>query len=197
MTLVPGEAAVSGVTVLGNATGQTRHPDPVRQGDRHPAGRPDHRRATPASPAAFSGGAAATVALTDGKLPLRIVVDGSSVEVFAGDGKAVISSLVFPAAGDDKVGAVRRRRQGDRRERLGHPAEPAESAASARARERISEKIFGGSVDRSTSPFVEVMTSRSAPGLRTASKGTDHDPVHDHHQHLPSGGRRPATRPTE
>ena len=43
------------------------------------------------------------MALTDGKLTLRIVVDGYGVEVFAGDGKAVISSLVFPAAGDDKV----------------------------------------------------------------------------------------------
>ena len=51
----------------------------------------------------LSLGSAAPVALTDGKLTLRIVVDGDSVEVFAGDGKAVISSLVFPAAGDDDV----------------------------------------------------------------------------------------------
>jgi sucrose-6-phosphate hydrolase SacC (GH32 family) len=31
------------------------------------------------------------------------VVDGSGVEVFAGDGKVVLSALAFPAAGDDKV----------------------------------------------------------------------------------------------
>ena len=41
--------------------------------------------------------------LTDGKLNLTIVVDGYSVEVFAGDGKVVLSTLVFPPAGDDKV----------------------------------------------------------------------------------------------
>jgi len=52
---------------------------------------------------ALSGGAAAAVPLTDGKLNLTIVVDGYSVEVFAGDGKVVLSTLVFPPAGDDKV----------------------------------------------------------------------------------------------
>lgn len=55
------------------------------------------------SSGAFFGGAAATVALTDGRLVLRIVVDGSSVEIFAGDGRAVLSSLVFPEASDNKV----------------------------------------------------------------------------------------------
>jgi levanbiose-producing levanase len=103
LTLVPGEAAVSGVTVLGNATGQrgTRiqyvKETGILQVDRTTSGNTGFS-------GAFSGGAAATVALTDGKLPLRIVVDGSSVEVFASDGRVVISSLVFPAAGDDKVG---------------------------------------------------------------------------------------------
>ena len=102
LTLVPGDAAVSGVIVLGNATGQrgTRiqyvKETGILQLDRTASGE------TGFSPA-FSGGAAATVPLTDGKLVLRIVVDGSSVEVFAGEGRAVISSLVFPAAGDDKV----------------------------------------------------------------------------------------------
>jgi len=103
VTLVPGDAAVSGVTVLGNATGQrgTRiqyvKETGILQIDRTASGNTGFSEA-------FSGGAAAVVALTDGKLPLRIVVDGSSVEVFPGDGRAVLSSLVFPAAGDDKVG---------------------------------------------------------------------------------------------
>ena len=103
LTLIPGEAEVAGVTVLGNATGQrgTRiqyvQETGILQVDRTLSGNTGFS-------GAFSGGAAATVALTDGKLSLRIVVDGSSVEVFAGDGRAVISSLVFPQAGDDKVG---------------------------------------------------------------------------------------------
>lgn len=103
LTLIPGEAAVSGVTVLGNATGQrgTRiqyvQETGILQLDRTASGNTGFS-------GAFSGGAAATVALTDGKLQLRIVVDGSSVEIFAGDGKAVISSLVFPQEGDNKVG---------------------------------------------------------------------------------------------
>ena len=101
-TLVPGAAQVSGVTVLGSATGKTGTriqyvtETGVLQVDRTTSGQ------TGFSPA-FSLGSAAPVALTDGKLNLRIVVDGDSVEVFAGDGKAVISSLVFPAAGDDDV----------------------------------------------------------------------------------------------
>ena len=91
------------MTVLGNATGQrgTRiqyvKATGILQVDRTTSGNTGFS-------GAFSGGAAATVTLTDGKLPLRIVVDGSSVEVFASDGRVVISSLVFPAAGDDKVG---------------------------------------------------------------------------------------------
>ncbi len=101
-TLVPGAAQVSGVTVLGSGTGKTGTriqyvtETGILQVDRTTSGQ------TGFSPA-FSLGSAAPVALTDGKLNLRIVVDGDSVEVFAGDGKAVISSLVFPAAGDDDV----------------------------------------------------------------------------------------------
>jgi levanbiose-producing levanase len=101
-TLVPGAAQVSGVTVLGSSTGKTGTriqyvtETGILQVDRTTTGQ------TAFSPA-FSLGSAAPVALTDGKLNLRIVVDGDSVEVFAGDGKAVISSLVFPAAGDDDV----------------------------------------------------------------------------------------------
>ena len=95
-TLVPGEAAV----VRGHRARQRHRQRGTRiqyvketgilQVDRTTSGN------TGFSPA-FTGGAAAPVALTDGKLTLRIVVDGSAVEVFAGDGKAVISSLVFPA----------------------------------------------------------------------------------------------------
>lgn len=101
-TLVRGDAEVSGVTVLGSTTGKTGTriqyvtESGILQVDRTTSGQ------TGFSPA-FSLGSAALVALTDGKLNLRIVVDGDSVEVFAGDGKAVISSLVFPAAGDDDV----------------------------------------------------------------------------------------------
>ena len=101
-TLVPGAAQVSGVTVLGSATGKTGTriqyvtATGILQVDRTTSGQ------TGFSPA-FSLGSSAPVALTDGKLNLKIVVDGDSVEVFAGDGKAVISSLIFPAAGDDDV----------------------------------------------------------------------------------------------
>jgi levanbiose-producing levanase len=101
-TLVPGDAQVAGVTVLGSGTGKTGTriqyvtATGILQVDRTTSGQ------TGFSPA-FSLGSAAPVPLTDGKLTLRIVVDGDSVEVFAGDGKAAISSLVFPAAGDDDV----------------------------------------------------------------------------------------------
>ncbi len=49
----------------------------------------------------FSENSAAPVSLIDGKFPVRIVADGSVVEVFAGD--VVLSTLVFPAQGDDAV----------------------------------------------------------------------------------------------
>jgi fructan beta-fructosidase len=100
-TLVPGDGAVAGVTVLGSATGQrgTRiqyvKESGILQIDRTNSGRTDLP--------GFAPGAAAAVPLTDGALNLHIVVDGSSVEVFAGDGKVVLSALAFPAAGDDKV----------------------------------------------------------------------------------------------
>jgi len=100
-TLVPGDGAVAGVTVLGSATGQrgTRiqyvKETGILQIDRTNSGRTDLP--------GFAPGAAAAVPLTDGALNLHIVVDGSGVEVFAGDGKVVLSALAFPAAGDDKV----------------------------------------------------------------------------------------------
>ena len=44
----------------------------------------------------FSPRHTAPLTLSGGELPLKILVDWSSVEVFAGDGRAVISDLVFP-----------------------------------------------------------------------------------------------------
>ena len=95
-TLVPGAAQVSGVTVLGSATGKTGTriqyvtETGILQVDRTTSGQ------TGFSPA-FSLGSAAPVALTDGKLTLRIVVDGDGVEVFAGDGKAVDQLAGLPS----------------------------------------------------------------------------------------------------
>ncbi|MGS0684774.1 glycoside hydrolase family 32 protein [Nakamurella sp. GG22] len=99
-TLVPGDAAAVGVTVLGSTTGQrgTRisyfTESGVLQVDRSTAGKADFTDT-------FSANSAAPVSLVDGKLPVRIVADGSTVEVFAGD--VVLSTLVFPAQGDDAV----------------------------------------------------------------------------------------------
>ncbi len=40
----------------------------------------------------------APLALTNGKLTLRVFVDACSVEIFANDGSTVLSALVFPDA---------------------------------------------------------------------------------------------------
>jgi fructan beta-fructosidase len=102
-TLTPGTAAVAGFTVLGSSTGQraTRiqyvSETGILQLDRTTSGQTGFS-------AEFSPGAAVAVPLTDGSLDLRIIVDGSSVEVFAGGGQAVLSALAFPAAEDDNVG---------------------------------------------------------------------------------------------
>ncbi|MDL2356297.1 MAG: glycoside hydrolase family 32 protein [Pseudomonadota bacterium] len=53
----------------------------------------------------FAARHAAPVALRDGAIRLRILVDGASVTVFAGDGEAVLTSQIFPAAGSDGLGA--------------------------------------------------------------------------------------------
>ncbi|MEZ2391274.1 glycoside hydrolase family 32 protein [bacterium RCC_150] len=45
------------------------------------------------------------VPVTDGKVRLRILLDSSSVEVFAQDGSAVISDIFFPAWGDTAASA--------------------------------------------------------------------------------------------
>ena len=39
----------------------------------------------------------------DGLVHLRVIVDSSSVEVFADDGKLALTETVYPAAGADKV----------------------------------------------------------------------------------------------
>jgi levanbiose-producing levanase len=45
----------------------------------------------------------ARLPLVDGKLQMNIVVDRSSVEVFAQHGRVVITDLVFPSCSDDRV----------------------------------------------------------------------------------------------
>jgi sucrose-6-phosphate hydrolase SacC (GH32 family) len=52
----------------------------------------------------FAARHTAPVALRDGGLPLRILVDRGSVTVFAGAGEAVLTDQIFPPAGADGVG---------------------------------------------------------------------------------------------
>lgn len=54
---------------------------------------------------AFSKAHIVNLPLDNGRLRLRIVVDRGSVEVFAADGRAVITDLVFPATADDRISA--------------------------------------------------------------------------------------------
>ena len=51
----------------------------------------------------FAARHTAPVALRNGGLPLRILVDRGSVTVFAGDGEAVLTDQVFPPAGPARV----------------------------------------------------------------------------------------------
>lgn len=51
----------------------------------------------------FAARHAAPIALRDGAIRLRILVDRSSVTVFAGDGELTLTSQVFPRAGSDGV----------------------------------------------------------------------------------------------
>ena len=46
--------------------------------------------------AAFAGRHSGPLAVENGRVPLRILVDRSSVEVFGGDGRTVISDRIFP-----------------------------------------------------------------------------------------------------
>ncbi len=52
---------------------------------------------------AFAGRHEAPVRLTDGKITLQIIVDRSSIEVFAGDGEAVISDRIFPTSNQPMI----------------------------------------------------------------------------------------------
>ena len=47
-------------------------------------------------PVAFDGRTTASLPLPNGKLTLRLFVDQSSVEVFAGGGRVVLSAVMFP-----------------------------------------------------------------------------------------------------
>jgi sucrose-6-phosphate hydrolase SacC (GH32 family) len=47
-------------------------------------------------PVAFDGRTKASLPLSNGKLTLRLLVDRSSVEAFAGDGRVVLSAVMFP-----------------------------------------------------------------------------------------------------
>jgi len=57
--------------------------------DRTRSGRVDFQRA-------FAGRHEAPLRLVDGRCRLRLLIDGSSLEVFAQDGETVITDLVFP-----------------------------------------------------------------------------------------------------
>ncbi|AJY38045.1 hypothetical protein BW21_6286 (plasmid) [Burkholderia humptydooensis] len=43
------------------------------------------------------------LALQNGRLPLEIVVDRGSVEVFAGGGRTAITDLIFPPLAADRI----------------------------------------------------------------------------------------------
>jgi fructan beta-fructosidase len=51
----------------------------------------------------FAGAASAPLRLIEGRLKLRLFVDTSSIEVFVNDGEAVLTSLIFPSAGDRRL----------------------------------------------------------------------------------------------
>ena len=52
---------------------------------------------------AFSKAHIVNLPLHDGTLHLQVVVDRNSVEVFADHGRTVMTDLIFPATGDDRV----------------------------------------------------------------------------------------------
>ncbi|MEI5996229.1 glycoside hydrolase family 32 protein [Paraburkholderia bengalensis] len=52
---------------------------------------------------AFSKAHIVNLPLNDGRLDLQVVIDRNSVEVFADRGRAVVTDLIFPAAGDNHV----------------------------------------------------------------------------------------------
>jgi len=99
-TLRPGSAARMGLKVLTNTNGdETVISYDVAAGtlsiDRTKSG------AAAAALAGFPGVHSAPVALRDGRLNLRILVDRSLVEVFAQDGERTIADQVYPTPGSD------------------------------------------------------------------------------------------------
>src|SRR4051812_4175806 len=99
-TLRPGSAARMGLKVLTNANGdETVISYDVAAGtlsiDRTKSG------AAAAALAGFPGVHSAPVALRDGRLDLRILVDRSLVEVFAQGGERTIADQVYPTPGSD------------------------------------------------------------------------------------------------
>lgn len=109
LTLDPLKAKESGISVLGDAmqdvpaakrwereSAMTRRRSRFSSIDRTPA-KSD-------SLLAFPGRSVADFKTRkDGLVHLRVIVDSSSVEVFADDGKLVLTETVYPAAGADKV----------------------------------------------------------------------------------------------
>jgi fructan beta-fructosidase len=93
LRLQPGSAPHSGIRVRAHGGQYTEIGYDREQGavylDRSRAGQADFHPQ-------FAARHYAPVKLRDGKLPLRILVDGGSVTVFAGQGEAVLTDLVFP-----------------------------------------------------------------------------------------------------
>jgi levanbiose-producing levanase len=102
LTLAPRSAHRAGIVVRGSADGKrgTRiFYDAIHRTltlDRSTA-------VTPGLTNKFSTQHIVNLPLDNGKLKLHVVVDRGSVEVFAGDGHVVITDLIFPGLGDDRV----------------------------------------------------------------------------------------------
>jgi levanbiose-producing levanase len=102
VTISPHSAQRAGLIVRGSASGdvgtrifydtasQTLTLDRSKSGETHFS-------------KAFSKQHIVNLPLENGKLHLTVVVDRNSVEVFAGDGRSVITDLIFPARVDDRV----------------------------------------------------------------------------------------------
>ena len=100
LELAPGDARRAGIDVRVGGGERTRIGYDARRGelfvDRTRSG-------ADGFDAGFAGVHHAPLELSDGAVRLRILVDRSSVEVFADDGARVISDLVFPRADSDGV----------------------------------------------------------------------------------------------
>ncbi|CAB3810528.1 glycoside hydrolase family 32 protein [Paraburkholderia fynbosensis] len=102
VTLSPGSARRAGLIVRGSENGETGTRifyDTTRGTltlDRSRSGVTDFSNA-------FSKQHIVNLPLENGKLRLTVIVDRNSVEVFAGDGRTVITDLIFPAQTDNRV----------------------------------------------------------------------------------------------